>query len=102
MVDPSSHGRLFAPRSSRLRGISHVCRNQISDKDLPKAVSQRLTRSGIGSQSHVSAAVHAGVVTLTGTLQYAIQRSPIVKAATNAAGVRRVLDQMQLTVKKVQ
>lgn len=75
-------------------------RNQISDKDLLKIVSQKLMRSGSGSQSRVAVTVQGGTVTLTGTLQYAIQRSPIVKAMASVAGVRRVLDQMQLVDKK--
>lgn len=75
-------------------------RNQISDKDLLKTVNQRLMRSGVGSQSRVTAAVAGGTVTLSGTLQYAIQRSPIVKAVSSVAGVRRVLDQLQLVEKK--
>lgn len=40
------------------------------------------------------------MVTLTGTLQHAIQRTPILKAITNVPGVRRVIDQMQHIVKK--
>lgn len=76
-------------------------RNQISDKDLLKTVNQRLMRAG-GSQSRVTATVQGGTVTLTGTLQYAIQRSPIVKSVTNITGVRRVLDQLQLAEKKSQ
>jgi osmotically-inducible protein OsmY len=75
-------------------------RNQVSDKDLLKTVNQRLTRTGTGSQSRVSVAVQHGTVTLTGTLQYAIQRSPIVKAVSRVDGVSRVLDQMQLVDKK--
>ncbi len=76
-------------------------RNQVSDKDLLKTINQRLMRSG-GAQSRVTATVQGGTVTLTGTLQYAIQRSPIVKSVTNIAGVRRVLDQLQLAEKKPQ
>lgn len=75
-------------------------RNQVSDKELTKAVNQRLMRSGMGSQSRVSAFIQSGTVTLSGTLQYAIQRSPIVKAVASVAGVRRVVDQIQLIEKK--
>jgi osmotically-inducible protein OsmY len=77
-------------------------RNQISDKDLLKTVNQRLMRAGGSSQTRVTATVQGGMVTLTGTLQYAIQRSPIVKSVTNIAGVRRVLDQLQLVERKNQ
>ena len=69
-------------------------RNQISDKDLLKQVNQRLIRSG-ASQSKVAVSVNMGMVTLTGTLQHAIQRDPILKAVARVTGVKRVIDQMQ-------
>ena len=75
-------------------------KNQVSDKDLLKAVNQRLARTGTASQSKVNVSVQQGNVTLTGTLQHAIQRSPIVKAVSRVAGVRRVNDQMQHVAKK--
>jgi osmotically-inducible protein OsmY len=74
-------------------------RNQISDKDLLKQVNQRIMRSG-ASQSRVAVSVHMGMVTLTGTLQHAIQRDPILKAVARVTGVKRVIDQMQLLVRK--
>jgi osmotically-inducible protein OsmY len=70
-------------------------KDQISDKDLLKQVNQRLMRSG-ASQSKVAVTVNMGMVTLTGTLQHAIQRDPILKAVARVTGVRRVIDQMQL------
>ena len=70
-------------------------RNQISDKDLLKQVTQRLMRSG-ASQAKVAVNVNMGMVTLTGSLQYAIQRDPILKAVARVTGVKRVIDQMQL------
>ena len=36
----------------------------------------------------------------TGTLQYEIQRQPIVKATNSVGGVRRVIDQLQIEQKK--
>ena len=75
-------------------------RNQVSDRDLLKAINQRLARTGTASSSKVNVAVQQGNVTLTGSLQHAIQRSPIVKAITRVTGVRRVVDQMQHTAKK--
>jgi osmotically-inducible protein OsmY len=74
-------------------------RNQVSDKDLLKSVNQRLMRGG-GSQARVTAAVQQGTVTLTGALQYAIQRSPIVKEVSRVAGVSRVVDLMTLVERK--
>ena len=75
-------------------------RNQVSDKDLLKAVNQRLMRSGAGSQARITAAIQHGTVTLTGTLQYAIQRSPILKEVRRVAGVSRVVDQLTLAERK--
>jgi hypothetical protein len=75
-------------------------RNQISDRDLLKAVQQRLARTGTASSSKVNVTVQQGNVTLTGTLQHAIQRDPIVNAVSRVAGVRRVSDQMQHVAKK--
>ena len=75
-------------------------KNQVSDRDLLKSINQRLARTGTSSQSKVHVSVQQGNVTLTGTLQHAIQRNPILKAISQVAGVRRVSDQMQHTVKK--
>jgi hypothetical protein len=70
-------------------------KNQISDRDLLKQINQRMARTGTASQSKVNVSVQQGNVTLTGTLQHAIQRDPILKAVSRVTGVRRVIDQMQ-------
>lgn len=75
-------------------------RNQVSDRDLLKNIQQRLARTGTSSSSKVNVTVLQGNVTLTGTLQHAIQRAPILKAVNHVAGVRRVNDQMQHVAKK--
>lgn len=75
-------------------------KNQVSDRDLLKAINQRLARTGTASSSKVNVSVQQGNVTLTGSLQHAIQRSPIVKAIARVAGVRRVVDQLTHTAKK--
>ncbi len=72
----------------------------ISGKDLLKLVNTRLARTGTGSQSHFTADVRHGTVTLSGTLNFAIQRNAIVKAASRTAGVPQVIDQMQLVTKE--
>jgi osmotically-inducible protein OsmY len=74
-------------------------KNSISDKDLLRTVNQRLTRAGSASQTRVIAAVRQGNVTLTGNLQYPYQRDPIVKTIERIAGVRRVIDQLQLVAR---
>jgi osmotically-inducible protein OsmY len=70
-------------------------RNEVSDKDLLKNVNRRLDRTGTGSHSRITALVRRGTVTLSGKLQYEIQRTRIVKAVKSVAGVRQVIDQLQ-------
>jgi osmotically-inducible protein OsmY len=74
-------------------------RNAVPDKSLLQSVLQRLARTGTGGQSRVTVTVQQGVVTLSGTLNHAIQRDPILKAAAQVAGVRSVTDQMRLLPK---
>ena len=69
--------------------------NDVPDKTLLQKVNQRLARMGTGSQSRVTATVCRGQVTLSGTIQYALQRRPLVSAVSSVAGIRRVIDQLQ-------
>ena len=71
-----------------------------TDKELLKTVNQRLSRTGTSGSSRVTASVRHGTVTLNGTLNYEIQRNALMKAASRTEGVRNVVDQMQLVVKK--
>jgi len=75
-------------------------RNEIPEKTLQKTVNRRLERTGSSSQSKIAAAVRQGTVVLTGKLQYERQRSPIVKAMRSVAGVRQVIDQLQVPPKR--
>ncbi|MEQ8791926.1 MAG: BON domain-containing protein [Pirellulaceae bacterium] len=72
--------------------------DKASDKELLKTVNKRLSRGG----GRVSAAVHQGTVTLTGSIQYEAQRRPIVKDITSISGVRGVNDQLRLKPKNVE
>ncbi len=74
--------------------------NEVNDKSLLQKVNQRLMRTGTGGKTRVTAAVRRGDVTLTGTLQFEMQRRSIMRAASSVPGVRRVIDQMTLEVKK--
>ena len=67
--------------------------NETPDKTIVKNVTQKLMRTGTGS-GRIAVAVRSGEVTLSGNLQYEMQRRPILNAATQAQGVRRVVDQM--------
>jgi osmotically-inducible protein OsmY len=68
--------------------------NQVSDKELSKTVGKRLQRGG---GSGVTADIQRGTVTLKGRIQYESQRRPLLKIVTAIAGVRHVIDQLQLT-----
>jgi osmotically-inducible protein OsmY len=74
--------------------------DKVPDSALLKKVNERLGRTGTGGTAKVTAAVRSGQVTLTGTLQYEMQRAAMLKAANSAAGVSRVLDQMTVALKK--
>jgi osmotically-inducible protein OsmY len=67
--------------------------DQVSDKELLKTVSKRLQRGGGGG---VTANIQRGTVTLKGKIQYESQRRPLLKIVNAIAGVRRVVDQLQL------
>jgi osmotically-inducible protein OsmY len=72
--------------------------NDNSDKALQKQVDRRLQRSGGGGPG-IKAVVMRGSVTLTGKLKYESQRMPLLKALRGVAGVRGVLDQLQVPAK---
>ncbi len=74
--------------------------NEVPDKSLLQTVNRRLSRTGTGSQTRLTASVQRGTVTLAGTLQFERQRSPIVKAVGNVAGVRNVIDQLRVGEKR--
>ena len=68
--------------------------DKTTDKELLKTVNKRLQRGGGGA---VTAEVQGGTVTLKGKIQYEAQRRPLTKIVSSIAGVRRVIDQVQLT-----
>jgi osmotically-inducible protein OsmY len=77
-----------------------MLRNAVPDKTLLQNVSQRLMRLGGSSHNRCTAVVIGGDVTLSGMLQYEMQRKPLIRAATSVAGVRRVIDQLQVSPPK--
>ena len=72
--------------------------NAIPDKTLLRDVNKKLLRAG--TQTKVTASVSGGYLTLTGTLQFEIQRRPILRAVNQVSGIRRVADQMTVQTKK--
>lgn len=75
-------------------------KQDVPDRSLLQAVNRRLDRTGTGSQTRLTASVQRGTVTLSGTLQYERQRSPIVRAVRNIAGVCGVIDQLRIGEKR--
>ena len=72
--------------------------NAVPDKTLLRDVNKKLLRAG--TQTKVSASVSGGCLTLTGTLQYEIQRRPIMRAVNQVSGMRNVVDRMTVQAKK--
>ena len=75
--------------------------NQVPDKTLVKRVTQKLTRGGAGSQTHITATARSGEVTLTGVLRYEHERAAILRSTRSTSGVTRVVDQMQVVPKQM-
>ncbi|OHB79490.1 MAG: hypothetical protein A2V98_02415 [Planctomycetes bacterium RBG_16_64_12] len=69
---------------------------QVPDKQVSQKVEQHISRTGMGSHTKIKVQVRNGDVTLSGTLQYETQRRPVLQAARAVAGVRRVVDQLQV------
>jgi osmotically-inducible protein OsmY len=70
--------------------------DQVPDKRVSQKVQQRLSRTGLGSQSKITVQIRNGDVTISGALQYETQRRPVVQAIRSVEGVRRVVDQLQV------
>ena len=74
--------------------------NQIPDKTLLRNVIQRMARLGAGTPSRVTTTVRSGEVTIQGTIGFEHERRSILRAASGVSGVRRVIDQLRVDVKK--
>jgi hypothetical protein len=85
------------PGTVPLLGVSTMQRSgQVPDTRISQKVEQRVARAGLGSQTRVTVQVHNGDVTLSGSLQYEIQRRSVLHAARGITGVRRIVDQLQV------
>ncbi len=69
---------------------------QVKDEVLLRKVEQRLMKRGIRLPCRVKVSVMKGVVTLTGELQYQVQRKTALRAVHEVPGVQRVLDKMNV------
>ncbi len=73
--------------------------NQVPDKVLLQNVLKKMAQKGTGG-NRVSATVSGGDATITGTISYEHDRKPILRSVSSISGVRRVIDQLTLVVKK--
>lgn len=73
---------------------------RIPDSQLIRSVNQKLIQKSAGSGCRITAAVANGNVTLSGTVENEYQKRPFVNAISGITGVRRVVDQTQVIVKK--
>jgi hypothetical protein len=67
-----------------------------ADDRLKSQVEQLLSCRGIRPPCKVSVSVRNGVVTLSGTVQYAHQKHTVVHACRASSGVRQVIDNLQV------
>ncbi len=70
------------------------------DQKISSEVLLKLANRGLRSPCNVAVNTKNGEVTLSGTVQYAHQKSAAVQAATSVAGVRRVTDQTKVGAKR--
>lgn len=74
---------------------------QISDKSILQKINQRLLSTGSsGTRNGVTAEVNSGTVTLSGGIHYEHQRHGLMRATNGVAGVRRVIDRVQVVTKE--
>jgi osmotically-inducible protein OsmY len=64
------------------------------DGRVMQQVNNKLASRGFGSQSRLTVQTANGMVTISGSVQYAHQKRAAVKTITGLAGVRRVIDQL--------
>jgi osmotically-inducible protein OsmY len=70
------------------------------DQKIISEVQLKLAKRGLRSPSSVTVSSKNGEVVLTGSVQYAHQKSAAVQTATGVTGVKRVIDQMTIGAKR--
>jgi osmotically-inducible protein OsmY len=71
----------------------------VQDKTITRQVQGKLAGRGLGLPCRIAVETIKGEVTLTGSVQYAQQKTNAVQAISGLSGVRRVVD--RLVVKAV-
>lgn len=72
--------------------------NQVPDKTLLANVQRKMAQKG--GSNRVSATVRSGDATISGSIAYEHERKMILRSVASVPGVRRVIDQLILIVKK--
>jgi hypothetical protein len=67
---------------------------KVPDRQILQKVTVQLPARGIRPPSNVRVSVRNGTVTLSGTIEFEMQRKAAVHAATGVNGVERVVDQL--------
>lgn len=68
----------------------------VKDEVLQRRIEQRLMKRGIRLPCRVKVSVMKGNVTLTGQIQYQMQRKTALRAVHEVPGIQRVRDEMQV------
>jgi osmotically-inducible protein OsmY len=68
----------------------------VKDEVLQRKIEQQLMKRGIRLPCRVKVSVMKGKVTLTGQLQYLMQRKTALRAVREVPGVQRIYDEMQV------
>ena len=68
------------------------------DKTLPANVRRKMAQKG--GSNRVSATVRSGDATISGSIAYEHERKMILRTVASVPGVKRVIDQLMLIVKK--
>jgi osmotically-inducible protein OsmY len=74
-------------------------RTSFRDDLLNKKVMQQLSNRGVRPPCQVVVSNSDGSITLSGQIEHEYQRRSAVRAAQNTAGVKRVLDKLQVVSK---
>jgi osmotically-inducible protein OsmY len=72
-------------------------KNQVPDHTITQRVTAQLSNRGLRSPCHISVQTNNGMVTLSGSVQYAHQKQTALQAARNVDGSRGISDQLQVT-----
>jgi osmotically-inducible protein OsmY len=77
-------------------------RNSFRDNLLNQKVMRQLSNRGVRPPCQVVVSNSDGSITLSGQIEHEHQRRTAVRAAQNTAGVKRVLDRLQVIPKTLQ